>query len=338
MSARRAGLSAPPTVVVLDHPAPDIEVETRIWRAAGVEIVLATDEPDSRVLDDMPRASAILTALRPVTCTLVEAGPRLKVIARAGVGVDNIDVECATRQGVIVTNVPGYCSGEVADHAMAMLLALARNLAAYEKSARAGVRAGTTPRVVHRLAGQVLGVVGLGRIGRAVAQRATAFGMEVVACDPTVGGAASSPDYPMVPLMELLASSDFVTLHVPLTPETAGIIGDAELRLMKPSAFLVNTARGALVDQAALELALREGRLAGAALDVFEPDSLPSGHPLLSLENVFLTPHVAFYSEESLLELRRTVATDIAKVLTGRRPLSIVNGAVLARSQWSGLA
>lgn len=333
-----SGPSFRPTVVVLDHPARDIDVEAEIWRAAGLEAVQASHEPESRVLDVLSQADAILTALRPITCALVEAGARLKIITRAGVGVDNIDVECATRHGVIVSNVPGYCTGEVADHAMTMLMSLARNLAAYQVSARSGVPAGAARHIVHRLAGQVLGIVGLGRIGRAVARRASAFEMDVVAYDPIAGPAASQLEIPLVDLPELLARSDFVTLHMPLTAATRGFIGRDELRHMKPSACLINTARADLVDQPALVSALREGRLAGAALDVFEPETLPVGHPLLALANVLLTPHVAYYSEESLLELRRTAATDIANVLTGRRPASVVNESVLARYGWADLA
>jgi len=258
--------------------------------------------------------------------------PRCRVISRFGIGVDNVDIGAATSAGIVVTRVPDYCLDEVSDHALTLLLALARKI----PFANARVQAGRweMPAVVplHRLRGSVLGLVGFGRIPQLVAPKAQAFGFRVVAFDPYVpaevfarAGVAS------VDFAELLKVSDFVSIHCPLSPETRGLFGADAFRRMKPSAGVVNTARGPIVDEAALAVALDRGQLAGAALDVMSEEP-PVNSPLLGRDNVVLTPHVSFYSEESLVELQTKAAQEVVAVLSGRAPRNAVNPEVRPRT------
>jgi D-3-phosphoglycerate dehydrogenase len=259
-----------------------------------------------------------------VTRQLIEAAPHLKVIARAGVGVDNVDVAAATHHGIVVVNSPEGNTISAAEHTMALLLGAARHL----PQAHASVVEGRWERgrfTGQELYNKTLGVVGLGRIGREVAARAASFKMKVLACDPFVSVEyARERGIELVELDEMLAQSDFVTLHVPLTPETEGLIDARRLALMKPEAVLVNCARGGIVDEEALYEALSRGRLAGAALDVYRQEP-PVGSPLLSLPNVVLTPHLAASTREAQVRVAVDVAEQVVAVLRGEPPRSAVN-------------
>ncbi len=243
-----------------------------------------------------------------VTAPLMDAGGRLRAIGRAGVGVDNIDVAAATARGIIVMNAPDGNTLTTAEHTMALLLALARRV----PQAHASLRAGKWERkafVGVELRGKTLGVVGLGRIGRVVAHRALAFGMKVVAFDPFIAPEqAGEHELELLPLAEVCARADFLTVHTPLTAETRGIIGARELASMKPNARIINCARGGLVDESALYTALKEGRIAGAALDVFEQEPPPADHPLLQLDEVITTPHLGASTKEAQEGVALTVA------------------------------
>ena len=254
------------------------------------------------------------------------------------IGVDNIAVEEATRLGIPVTNVPAYCLDEVAEHALALLLAGARKLLRYDRALRADDWSLGTGMPVYRVAGRTLAIIGFGKIGRALARKAAALGLQLLAHDPGVAdGEIRAAGVEPVSLDEALARADFVSLHTPLTEGTRHLLNAERLGRMKATAFVINTARGALIDQEALLQALREGRLAGAGLDVFVPEQLPAGHPLLSMPNVIATPHTAFYSEESVLELERLAAQNVADILSGRRPRDVVNPEVLALERWAHL-
>jgi D-3-phosphoglycerate dehydrogenase len=301
--------------------------------------VVAQSGSEAELLGLAPEADAIMTCFAQVPSSVVLAAPHLQVIGRYGVGVDNIAVDTATERGVIVANVPAYCVDEVAEHAIALLLASARRITRYDKAVRSGNWALATGMPIHRLAGQTLGVIGFGRIGQAVAARGRALGLQVLAYDPRAGDLAFvSANVRRATLDELLSESDFVTLHTPLTPETHHLIDRDRLSKMRPSSIVINTSRGGVIDLVALERALRTGVIAGAGLDVFEPERLPQDHPLLSLESVIATPHVAFYSEESIGDLQRLAAENVAAVLGGRSPASIVNSAVLKLPRWAELA
>jgi D-3-phosphoglycerate dehydrogenase len=259
---------------------------------------------------------------------MIAAMPRCLAIVRYGVGYDGVDVSAATKAGICVVNVPDYGTEEVALHALSLLLAVHRRLTRYDGALREGLWLQGTQIAppIHRLRGLTLGIVGLGRIGRTVALYAAPLGLHVFACDPYIArAAASDAGTVLVDYATLLRQSDFVTFHTPLDRETRHLLGEAELRVMKRGAVVINTSRGPVVDNAAVARALHEGRLAGAGLDVFEEEPVPLDHPLRSAPNTILTPHVAWYSEESMRALKRGVAEEVARVARGEWPRSIVN-------------
>ena len=318
------------TVLVTDQVFGGVEIERQALAEAGYELREAPDT-DERTLAELAReAAAIMVCYaqvpEPVVAAAAEGGCR--VIARYGVGVDNIDVEAATRAGILVTYVPDYCLDEVADHAMALLLAGARNL----MPAALGVRAGewSVPQEgVYRLHGRRLALVGLGRIGQRVAARARAFGLEVVGHDPFVSDWSETGAEPAESLEEAVSEADFVSLHAPLTPDTHHLVDEAAIGYMRRAPLLVNTSRGGLVDLDAATRALDEGRLRGLALDVTEVEPLPEDHPLRTHPRALITPHMSFYSAEAQDELQRRNVDEVLRALSGRPPRSPVNPEVL---------
>ncbi len=307
--------------------AEELDLEESILRPAGLTIIrsqAATEEEVLRALEGTDPV-ALVTQWAPITARVLDMCPHLKVVSRNGIGVDNIDLEHCRQRGIVVTNSPRYCTEEVADHAMALVLALARKLVLTTDRVRAGEWTSEFVIPIRRLSQCTLGVIGMGGIGRAVVERARPFFGEVIgydayAQDVVVGG----QPVPLVSLEELLARSDFVDLHVPGTAETRHLINRETLALMKPGAYLVNTCRGVVVDTEALVEALRSGHLRGAGLDVFEQEPLPSDHPLRSFPEVIITPHVAFYSEESTADVRRDTCVNIVNVLAGQPPINRV--------------
>jgi D-3-phosphoglycerate dehydrogenase len=318
-------------VVITDHTWPTIEIERAVLEGVGARVVEPRSNDEEELVELARDAEAILTCFAPVRARAIEKAPRLRVVGRIGIGVDNIDVEAATRRGIPVTNVPVYCLDEVAEHVIALMLSLRRRTLAFDRAVREGNWSLQTGMPMHRLRGQTLGILGYGKIGAAVASRARALGMHVIAHGPSLRPGDVIDEVQAVDLAALAARSDVVTLHAPLVEATRGIVGAAFLAQMKRNAVLINAARGPLVDQDALAAALHADAIAGAGLDVFEPERLPADHPLLSAPNVVLTPHVAFYSEESIDELRRKAAEAVAAILDGRSAPAVVNGPALAR-------
>jgi D-3-phosphoglycerate dehydrogenase len=317
------------TVVVTDAGWPSTDVEAEVLDGIA-RVVRSPSRDEETLLHHVGEADGLLVGMARVTPALLDAAPHLRVIARYGIGLDNVDVAEATRRGIAVTYAPGFCREEVAEHVLALLLSLARGVHLYDRAVRAGdwTRAGA--RSVRRVAGQVIGIVGFGAIGRTVAERAAGIGLRPIVHDPAladddVRAAGAEP----VGLAELAARADVVTLHAPLIDATRHLVDAGFLAAMKPTAFLINTARGGLVDHDALAAALAAGRIAGAGLDTFVPEPLPAGHPLLESERALLTPHVAFYSEESVHEVRLLAAGCVAAVLRGERPAELVNPEVL---------
>jgi D-3-phosphoglycerate dehydrogenase len=313
-------------VLVTDIAWPSLDIEREILAEVDVELVLAETGEEAELVELAATGiEAILTNWRQVPSAALDAAPGCLVVGRYGVGVDNIPVDHATRLGIVVTNVPDFCTEEVSDHALALLLACARRIVQFD---RAGweLEAG---RGMRRLRGQTLGLVGFGSIARRLAAKSQALGLRVLAHSRTVSDAPLQGIEGTRDLARVLRESDFVSLHAPATPETRGLIGETELRAMKPTAYLVNTARGALVDEAALTRALRERWIAGAALDVLTQEPPPQDHPLLGLDNCILTPHAAFYSDDAVAELEAKAAGNIATVLRGEVPATIVNPEVL---------
>jgi D-3-phosphoglycerate dehydrogenase len=285
-------------------------------------------------------ADAVIISTRtPITRHVVEHLPHCKVIGSYGVGLDHIDLKAAADVGIVITHTPDYCTNEVADHAMALLLSLNRHVVQLDRDLRQGAWINNGPGTRNMLSGPMpplreltLGIIGLGRIGRKVAERARPFGLTLLAADPYIDRAtATQYGAELVSQDELLQRADLITLHCPLTPETKGLINAAAFALMKPTAFLVNTARGPIVDLDAAIEALTSGAIAGAALDVVYPEPLPADSPLYQLPNVILTPHAAYYSERSVLRIRAETLDATLDVLRGRRPPTVANPSVLNR-------
>jgi D-3-phosphoglycerate dehydrogenase / 2-oxoglutarate reductase len=321
-------------VLVTDYMWPTLDIERGILGEVGAELVVAETGSEEELTALADGVDAILTNWKKVPPSALDAAPACVIVARYGVGVDNIPVDHATALGILVANVPDFCLDEVSDHAMALLLALARRVPSFSRATRSGtwdLLGGG--RGLPRLRGQQLGLIGFGNIGRTVVPKARGFGLDVVAYTPRLpegvdaSGARTTSD-----LQSLLAESDYVSLHLPATPETRGLIGEAELRAMKPTAYLINTSRGALVDEDALQRALTEGWIAGAGLDVLAQEPPPDGHPLLALDNVVATPHAGFYSEPAIAELATKAATNAATALRGEVPATTLNRVVLEQA------
>jgi D-3-phosphoglycerate dehydrogenase / 2-oxoglutarate reductase len=319
-------------VVIADYDYGDVEIERKIIEGAGFTLRPLQCTSEDELIANGADAMSVVTQYAYVGARAIAGLLRLRHIARYGVGLDIVDVEAATDAGVVVTNVPAdYCRDEVADHALAMLLFFARRLRVYDEAVHDGDWHWKSGAPVRRLRGSRLGIVGLGNLGRAIAERGRAFGFELIAYDPYVGAEdAAVLGATLVPFEELLETSDYVVIQAPLTDETRGLFDRDAIGKMKRGAVLVNTARGPIVDGAALYYALSEGRLAGAALDdlpeepakrrEWRPDSL-----LLDLPNCLVTPHVAYYSEESIRYARTFAAEEVVRVLRGDRPRSPVN-------------
>jgi len=311
----------PFTVVITDSVFPSLDIERSVLGAVGAHLTALQATREEELLEAVEDADGLLVCYAPVTQRVIERASRCRVIARYGIGVDNVDLQAAAARGIVVTNVPDYCIEEVSDHALALILACARRIVHLDRLVHTGRWDPKDALPIRRLQGQVLGLVGFGKIPRRVAAKAAGVGLIPVTFDPFVDAATcAAHGARKVDLSALLAEADFVSVHAPLTAQTRGLIGDAELRRMKPTAFLINTARGPVVREAALVKALQAGWIAGAALDVVETEPLPPTHPLMTLPQVLLTPHVAFYSQESMQELQRKAAEEVARVLTGHAP------------------
>jgi D-3-phosphoglycerate dehydrogenase len=310
-------------VLVTDRAWPDLQLEQEILAPLGVELVEPAGVSEDLLEVAASQADAIICNWARVTPRVIQAASRCRIICRSGIGLDNIAIPAASARGIPVTNVPDYCVSEVADHTLGLLLAAARRVAFFHLRTKQGeYRLGAAPPP-DRLAGKTLGLVGLGRIGAAVASRARAFGMTILGC--TLSGSDPGVGCPIVPLTQLLQQSEFVSLHLPATAANRHLIGKPQFEQMRPTAWLINTSRGSLVDEHALWQALQGNRLAGAALDVFDPEPPTLAHPLFRDERVIITPHAAFVSPESVVELRTRVARQVAAVLSGGRPENIVN-------------
>jgi D-3-phosphoglycerate dehydrogenase len=323
-------MSPPFRVLITDRAWPDCSIERDVLKSVGADVVEAPQTDEQTLISLARDADAIGTNWAPVTANVIRAASRCKTIARFGIGLDNISVPTATGLGIPVTNVPDYCVSEVSDHALALLLAAARNVAFFHARTKAGEYDLSAGPPMRRLSGMTLGLVGFGHIARALFPKARALGMTVIA--NTRGLDNCGTGCPMVPLDELLVKSDFVSLHAPLSDSTRHMISGPQLARMKPTAWLINTSRGGLIDNTALKAALAAGRIGGAALDVFEPEPPDLSDPLYRDERVIVTPHAAFVSAESLHELRLRASRQIADALEGKRPANVVNPEVYART------
>ncbi|WP_114391340.1 C-terminal binding protein [Notoacmeibacter marinus] len=328
-----------PKVVITDYDFGDVSVETEILEAAGAEVIALQAKCEEDLFDVAPHCAAMMNQYAKIGKETITRMKRCEVIARYGVGVDIVDVGTATDKGILVTNVQNYCTEEVADHAVALWLTLARKLPDYDRATHAGVWQWQSGEPVYRLRGRTMGVVSLGKIGQAIVARTQAFGVNVIAYDPFLPAeVAEKLGVELVDKADLLARSDYILMQAPMTPDTHHFLSDAEFAAMKPGAILVNTGRGPTVDNKALFRALSEGHLAAAGLDDTEEEPAkranwrPDDNPLFTLPNVLVTPHAAYYSEQSIHAARVTAATQVAKVLTGQRPDYTINAEALAVS------
>ena len=314
-------------VLITDYPWGDVAIESAVLNPQGVEIVAAPDGRESTLAGLAGDVVAIAACWAKVTAVVIDAAAHCRHVARMGIGLDNIDVAHATSRRIVVTNVPDYCVGEVADHAMALLLACARNVGFFHHRIKRGEYDLKAGPAMHRLAGRTLGLIGFGKTAQAVYLRARGFGFNVIA------SSASGNDYGtgcrMVPLELLFSESDLISVHAPLTPQTRRMINRETLGQCRRGVFIVNTSRGGLIDEAALADAIRSGHVAGAGLDVFDPEPPDVGRTLFQEERVVATPHAAFVSEESVVELRERMARQVLDVIQGRTPPDVVNGVMV---------
>jgi D-3-phosphoglycerate dehydrogenase len=319
-------------VAITDYVFPSLDPERAVLEPLGVELRAQQCRSEEEIIALAQDADAVLNCYAKMTARVIESLKHCRIIARYGIGVDNVNLAAATEAKILVTNVPDYCIDEVSDHALALLLALARHVHAAHGAVRDGAWDVVAHASIRRLRGQTLGLLGFGKIAKAVASKVQPLGMKVLVYDPYLDPALiAQHGVEAVSLDRLLAEADAVSIHVPLSPETRNIIGKRELVRMKPTAFLINTSRGGIVDEQALAAALKEGIVGGAALDVLSVEPPPADHPLRQAPNIILTPHLAFYSRESVVELQTKAAEEVARALKGEPPRSPVNPEVLSR-------
>jgi D-3-phosphoglycerate dehydrogenase / 2-oxoglutarate reductase len=321
------------TVVIVYGQREQTELETRLLEGMGYQVRYLDGfgvPPDERLKD----ADAVLVTVQEVTDAVLAAMPACKIIARVGTGLDSIDLDAAAQRGIAVSYVPDYSVDEVSTHAIALLLAWARRIPQYLDLVRAGQWNSTGGGTIRRLRGQTLGLAGFGRIGQAAAVKALGLGLRVLVCDPYRSAAdIASAGGQAVDFRTLLSESDYISLHVPLTPDSANLIDAAALRAMKSSAVLINTARGGLVDSAALAAAIQAGDIAGAALDVLAAEPPAADSPLLNDPRILITPHGGWYSQEAQEDVVVRACEDVQRVLSGRPARTPANDPVTVSSQ-----
>src|SRR5215475_6923119 len=318
-------------VAVTDYVFPSLEPEQLVVASLGVDLRPAQCKSEEEIIALTQEADAVLNCYAKMTAPVIEGMKRCKIIARYGIGVDNVDLAAATRVGILVTNVPDYCIDEVSDHALALILSITRGVVRLDREVRSGSWSREAAPRIRRHSGMTLGLIGFGRIARALAAKAAAVGFTVAAADPYVADEdLVRTGVRPLGLEDLLGVADIVSVHAPLTPQTRHLLDRERLALLRPGAILVNTSRGALVDRAALVEALAEGRVAFAALDVLEHEPPEPGDPLVGHDNVVMTPHVAFVSEESVVELRRKAVQQVVAVMLGYTPPYALNADAVA--------
>ena len=324
---------SPLLVAVADSVFPNLDLARDVVARAGAELRLSPQPTPESIVATAKDADAVLVTYAKINADMIGQMKKCRIISRFGIGVDNVDLDAATKAGIVVTKVPDYCLDEVSDHAMALLLSLARKIPSSNARTHSGRWEMPAVVPIHRLRGSVLGLVGFGRIPQLVAPKAQSFGIKVIAYDPYIPPAVmEKARVGRVEFPELVKTSDYISIHSPLLPETRHLFNAEVFKQMKPGALLVNTARGPIVDEGALAAALDAKQIAGAALDVMEQEP-PVNSPLFGRDNVILTPHTSFYSVESLEELQTKAAEEVVRVLSGQPPRNPVNPEALAAAR-----
>ena len=318
-------------VVITDCDHGSIREEKEEFDRMGAELILAQVREEEELIRVGKEADGLINQYALLTRRVFENLPKCKVVARYGVGVDSIDLRAATDLGIIIANVPDYCIDEVASHAVAMMLTLTRKTAFFDRKVKSSQWDFRPGMPIHRIQGKTLGLIGCGKIGFEVAKRISAFGVMVMAFDPYIQRTGEKIE--LTDLETVLRKSDFISIHCPLNDSTQHLIGEQEFQKMERKPLLINTSRGPIVNEKALIQALEEGRISGAGLDVLETEPPDSKNPMLKMENVIFSPHVGFYSEESISELKRRTARNVSDVLRGRWPGSVVNQGVMGKTR-----
>ncbi|RPJ04355.1 MAG: C-terminal binding protein, partial [Spirochaetaceae bacterium] len=317
--------------VILDNVFKDYDIEEEILRQAGCTLAVADPESESEMISLVSDADAVIVNLHQINENVISTMIKCRIISRYGVGFDNVDIAAAARFGIWVSNVPDYCIEETSDHAIALLASCARNISRKDRCIRNGKWKMEHGCQSLRIAGKTLGIIGYGKVGRAVHRKLSGWDLDhVLVHDPYIKAEELSGKHVrIVPLQTLIRESDFITIHTPLTPETHHLIGRHELAMMKKTAIIINTARGKIIDEAALVEALASGKIMGAGLDVYETEPLPGNSPLCATENVVLTNHTAYHSGESEIELKTLSALNVAETLCNGKPMYPVNSVAI---------
>jgi len=310
-------------VVITDCDHGFIDEEKKEFGRIGAQLILAQVQKEEDLIRTCKEADGLINQYAPLTRRVLENLPKCKVVSRYGVGLDPVDLKAATDLGIIVANVPDYCMDEVSNQTISMLLGLIRKTAFFDQKVKSGQWDFRQGRPIYRLKGRTMGLVGSGRIGLEVAKKIAAFGVKVIAFDPYLEKAPEGVE--LTDLDTVLKESDFISIHCPLNDSTRHLIGEREFKKMERRPLLINTSRGPIIDEKALIQALKEGRISGVGLDVLEKEPPDSQNPLLKMENVILSPHIGFYSEQSIRELKRRAAENVSAVLSGKWPKSVVN-------------
>ena len=318
-------------VVITDCDHGSIEEEKEEVARIGAELVLAQVQQEEDLIRSCREADGLINQYAILSRKVLENLSKCKVVSRYGVGVDSVDLKAATDLGIIVANVPDYCMDEVADQTVSMILALIRKIVFFDKQVKAGVWDFREGIPIHRIKGKTMGLIGCGKIGLEVARRISGFGVKVIAFDPYLAKAPAGIE--LKDFDSVLKESDMISVHCPLNQATRHLIGEREFRKMEKKPIVINTSRGPIVDEEALTRAIEQNRISGAGLDVLEKEPPEAGHPLLSRDNVVFSPHISFYSVESISELKRRTAKNVADVLTAKWPGSVVNSDVHGKTR-----
>ncbi len=318
-------------VVITDCDHGSIEEEKREFGRIGAELILAQIKEEKDLIRVCKDADGLLNQYALLTRKVLEKLLKCKVIGRYGVGIDSIDLKAATDLGIIVANVPDYCVDEVADQALSMILALIRKTGFFDQKVKSDQWDFRQGRPIHRIKGKTLGLIGSGRIGLEVAKRISAFGVRVITFDPYLQKTPAGIE--LMDFDTVLKESDFISIHCPLNESTRHLIGEKEFQKMEKKPLIINTSRGPIIDEVALIQALTKRQVSGAGLDVLEKEPPDPQNPLLKMENVIIAPHISFYSEESISELKRRTAENVSSVLLGKWPGSVVNQEVKGKTR-----
>lgn len=313
-------------VVVTDYVFPSLDVEKSELANIGAELFVCSATDEVTLAEETKDADAVLVCYAELTKKVISSMEKCKIISRYGIGVNNIDIPAATKKGIAISYVPDYCIEEVSDHALALLLSAIRKVCQLDATVKQGSWDFKAYRPLHRVKGKTLGLVGLGKIPRRLVEKVKPYGLHVIAYDPYADKvSAQQLNVQLVELDTLLAESDYISIHTPLTPHTEGMFAYPQFRMMKKRPIIVNTAREKIINETDLVQALEENLVSAACLDVMDLRKFSADHPLLANKNVLITPHVAFYSEESLQELQARAVEAVVQVLQGRKPRVCLN-------------